>query len=212
MDIDAAIRYTKFREENLIKMISEIINIDVGDNVKFKIEKIVPIRDEDECGGLRITINFILENIRDKFHVDLVTGDPIYPDAINYKYEALIENNIYNVWAYNLETLLAEKIETILSKVETSSRMKDYYDIYLIHKLSFSKINKDILKGAIERTFKKRGFKDNVMNNLRIIEESTILQEKWLSYIGKNKYAKDLYFKEIIKCLKDFIGLIDTQK
>lgn len=212
MDIDAAIRYTKFREENLIKMISEIINIDVGDNVKFKIEKIVPIRDEDEYGGLRITINFILENIRDKFHVDLATGDPIYPDAINYKYEALIENNIYNVWAYNLETLLAEKIETILSKVETSSRMKDYYDIYLIHKFSFSKINKDILKGAIERTFKKRGFKDNVMNNLRIIEESTILQEKWLSYIGKNKYAKDLYFKEIIKCLKDFIGLIDTQK
>lgn len=212
MDIDAAIRYTKFREENLIKMISEIINIDVGDNVKFKIEKIVPIRDEDEYGGLRITINFILENIRDKFHIDLATGDPIYPDAINYKYEALIENKIYNVWAYNLETLLSEKIETILSKLETSSRMKDYYDIYLIHKFSISKINKDLLKGAVKRTFKKRNFKANIINNFKIIEESMILRENWLRYIRKNKYTKDLNFEEIIKCLKDFIELIDTQK
>ena len=154
----------------------------------------------------------MLENIRDKFHIDLATGDPIYPKAVDYKYEALIENKYYNVWSYNLETLLAEKIETILSNMETSSRMKDYYDIYLIHKFNFNKINKDILKGATERTFKKRNFKDNMLNNLKIIEESTILQEKWLSYARKNKYAKGLNLEEIIKCLRNFIELIDTKK
>ena len=211
MDIDTAIRYTEFKEENLVKMITEIINIDVKDNVKFKIEKTETIRDEDEYGGLRITINFMLENIRDKFHIDLATGDPIYPKAINYKYVALIEDKYYRVWSYNLETLLAEKIETILSKLETSSRMKDYYDIYLIHKFSLNKINKDILKGAIERTFKKRNFKGNMINNLKIIEESTILQKNWISYTRKNKYANDLNFGEIIKCLRDFIELIDTK-
>ena len=86
MDIDTAIRKAEFTEENIIKMINEIINIDVGDNVKFKIEKTEIIRDEDEYGGLRITINFMLENIKDKFHIDLATGDPIYPRLDNYRY------------------------------------------------------------------------------------------------------------------------------
>lgn len=139
MDIDTAIRKAEFTEENIIKMINEIINIDVGDNVKFKIEKTETIRDEDEYGGLRITINFMLENIKDKFHIDLATGDPIYPRPDNYRYESLIGDEVYKVWSYNLETVLAEKIETILSKLETSSRMKDYYDIYLIYKFKFDK-------------------------------------------------------------------------
>ena len=208
MDIDAAIRYTKFREENLIKMISEIINIDVGDNVKFKIEKIVPIRDEDEYGGLRITINFILENIRDKFHVDLATGDPIYPDAINYKYEALIENNIYNVWAYNLETLLAEKIETILSKVETSSRMKDYYDIYLIYSNEFETLDKDNFRKATLKTFKKRNFDADLENCLNIVKNSERLHVYWNSYARKNKFVRNVSFEDTIKCLEKFVDIL----
>ncbi len=81
MDIDAAIKRTKFTEENIIKMVTEIININVNDNVNFKIEKTEPIRDEDEYGGLRVTINFVLENIKDKFHIDMATGDPIYLGA-----------------------------------------------------------------------------------------------------------------------------------
>ncbi len=208
MDIDTAIRKTEFNEENLIKMVKEIIDIDLDDNVKFKIEKIEPIRDEDEYGGLRITINFMLENIKDKFHIDLATGDPIYPGPDDYKYESLIENEIYKVWAYNLETVLAEKIETILSKLETSSRMKDYYDIYLIYKFKFDKINKDKFKGAIERTFRKRKFNDNLIRNLNIVKESSILKNKWLSYSRKNSYARKIEFEETLKCLEQFVNII----
>ena len=142
MGINAAIRQVKFTEKNIIKMITEIINIDVDDNVKFRIAKTEPILEEDEYGGLRININFTLENMRDKFHIDIVTGDPIYPCPDDYKYESLIGNEVYKIWSYNLETVLAEKIETILNKLEASSRMKDYYDIYLIHKFKFNKINK----------------------------------------------------------------------
>lgn len=208
MDIDTAIRKTKFTEENIIKMITEIINIDVDDNVKFRIEKIEPIRDEDEYGGLRITINFTLENMRDSFHVDIATGDPINSGPDNYKYESLIGNEVYKVWSYNLETVLAEKIETILSKLEASSRMKDYYDIYLIHKFKFNKINKTKFKDAVEKTFKKRKFNADLIASLKVVKDSKILRDKWISYSRKNSYAKNLEFDENIKCLEDFVEIL----
>lgn len=208
MDIDTAIRKTNLTEENIIKMITEIIKVDVDDNVKFKVEKIEPIRTEDKYHGLRITINFNLENIRDKFHVDIATGDPIYPEPADFKYESIIGNEIYKVWSYNLETVLAEKIETILSKLETSSRMKDYYDIYLIHKFQFNKINKTKFRGAVEKTFENREFNADLITNLNIIKESRILRTKWLRYARKNNYARDLNFEETIKCLEDFIEIL----
>ena len=98
MDIDTAIRKAEFNKENIIKMLEEIINIDIEDNAKFEINKTEPIREEDEYGGLRVTINFMLENIRDRFHVDIATGDPIYPGPDDYKYESLIGNEVYKVW------------------------------------------------------------------------------------------------------------------
>ena len=208
MDIDTAIRKTKFTEENLIVMINEIISIDVGDNVKFKIEKTELIREEDEYGGLRITINFMLENIKDKFHIDLATGDPIYPRPDNYKYESLIGDEIYKVWSYNLETILAEKIETILSKLETSSRMKDYYDIYLIYKFKFDTISKEKFRGSVEKTFKKRKFDADLMTNLSIVKESKVLRERWLSYSRKNSYARDVEFEETLECLEKLIDIL----
>ena len=208
MDIDTAIRKTKFTEENIIKMITKIINIDIDDNVKFEIEKIEPIRDEDEYGGLRITINFMLENMKDSFHIDIATGDPIYPCPDDYKYESLIENEVYKVWSYNLETVLAEKIETILGKLEVSSRMKDYYDIYLIHKFKFNKINKTKFRGAVEKTFKKRNFNADLIASLKVVKDSKILKDKWVSYSRKNSYAKNIEFDETIKCLEDFLGIL----
>lgn len=208
MDIDTAIRKTEFTEENLIVMINEIISIDVGDNVKFKIEKTELIREEDEYGGLRITINFMLENIKDKFHIDLATGDPIYPRPDNYKYESLIGDEIYKVWSYNLETILSEKIETILSKLETSSRMKDYYDIYLIYKFKFDTINKEKFRGSVEKTFKKRKFDADLMTNLSIVKESKVLRERWLSYSRKNSYARDVEFEETLECLEKLIDIL----
>lgn len=208
MDIDTAIRKTEFTEENLIVMINEIISIDVGDNVKFKIEKTELIREEDEYGGLRITINFMLENIKDIFHIDLATGDPIYPRPDNYKYESLIGDEIYKVWSYNLETILAEKIETILSKLETSSRMKDYYDIYLIYKFKFDTINKEKFRGSVEKTFKKRKFDADLMTNLSIVKESKVLRERWLSYSRKNSYARDVEFEETLECLEKLIDIL----
>lgn len=209
MDIDTAIRKAEFTEDNLIKMVTEIINIDVDDNVKFKFEKCMPIRDEDEYGGLRIVISFQLENIKDKFHIDLATGDPIFPGPDNYKYESLIGNEVYKVWSYNIETVLAEKIETVLSKLDTTSRMKDYYDIYLIYKFKFDKVDKEKFKKAIDKTFKRREFNSDLMTNYNIIKDSVFLKDSWTNYSRKNSYAKNVNFEETLECLKKFIDILN---
>lgn len=208
IDIDAAIRKAKFTEDNLLKMITEIINVDVDDNVVFKINETSSIRDEDEYGGLRVTIDFQLENVKDKFHIDMATGDPIYPRPDSYNYKSLIEKKTYQVWTYTAETVLAEKLETILNKLDTSSRMKDYYDIYLIHKFKFNKINKTKFRGAVEKTFKKRNFNTDLITSLKVVKDSKILKDKWTSYSRKNSYAKNIEFDETIKCLEDFIEIL----
>ena len=192
-------------------MVKEIISMDIDDNVKFKIEKVATIRDENEYGGFRITINFSLGNIKDSFHIDIVTGDSIYAGLDYYRYKSLIGNEVYKIWSYNLETVLAEKIETILSRLETSSRMKDYYDIYLIYKFKFSEINKSKFRIAIEKTFEKRKFSADLILNLNIIKDSKLLNDKWLSYSRKNSYARNIRFEETIKCLAEFIEIITLE-
>lgn len=210
IDIDTAIQNTELDKENIKNIINEILNIDTNDNVIFLLEEITSIREEDEYGGLRVTVIFKLDNIKDKFHIDIATGDPIYPGPKYYNYQTLINNKEYKVLTYSIETILAEKIETILSKLEKSSRMKDYYDIYMIYKFEFERINKNNLKIAIEKTFKKRNFNQNPIKNIEIIKSSEILKIKWKSYTLKNKYAKNIDFNETIKCLEQFIKIIDV--
>lgn len=210
IDIDTAIQNTELDKKNIKNIINEILNIDTNDNVIFLLEEITSIREEDEYGGLRVTVIFKLDNIKDKFHIDIATGDPIYPGPKYYNYQTLINNKEYKVLTYSIETILAEKIETILSKLEKSSRMKDYYDIYMIYKFEFERINKNNLKITIEKTFKKRNFNQNPIKNIEIIKSSEILKIKWKSYTLKNKYAKNIDFNETIKCLEQFIKIIDV--
>ena len=208
IDIDAAIRKAEFTEDNLLKMITEIINVDVDDNVVFKINETSSIRDEDEYGGLRVTIDFQLENVKDKFHIDMATGDPIYPRPDSYNYKSLIEKKTYQVWTYTTETVLAEKLETILNKLDTSRRMKDYYDIYLIYKFKFAELNKENFMMAVKKTFEKRKFQGNLIGSLNVIKQSSILKEKWSNYARKNNYAREIEFEEILAFLEEFINIL----
>lgn len=208
MDIDTAITKTKFTEENIIKMIEEIIQVNVDDNVILNIEKIGTIRDEDEYGGLRITLRFHLDEYNDSFHIDVATGDPIYPGPNDYGYESLIENEKYNVWAYSIETILAEKIETIFSRLEISSRMKDYYDIYLIYNNEFQTLNKDNFRKAIEKTFNKRNFNGDLEKCLDIVKNSERLNMYWNSYVRKNKFVGNVSFDDTIECLEKIVKVL----
>lgn len=212
MDIDTAITKAEFTDENIIAMIEEIIAIDVDDGVNLSISNTSQIREEDEYGGLRITLLFRLESYKDSFHIDIATGDPIYPGPSDYGYQSLIGNEKYKVWAYSIETILSEKIETIFSKLETSSRMKDYYDIYLIYNNEYTSLNKDNFCKAAQKTFKKRGFNGNLKNGLEIIRNSEVLAKYWDAYIRKNKFTSAITFEDTIKCLEVFVDILTSSE
>ena len=146
-----------------------------------------------------------LYEIKEKIHIDIATGDPITPKEISYKYKILLDNKVLTVWAYNIETVLAEKIETILNRLEVNGRMRDFYDIYLIYTKEWEKINKEILKKAIKKTFDKRSFRGDIIENLTIIKYSKVLRNRWEKYANKYNYAKNIEFDEIIKCLENII-------
>ena len=161
MDIDIAFRNANFNEKAIINMIKEIISIETGDNAKIEFLGISPIRGDDEYGGFRIELLTKIDNIKEKFHIDIATGDPITPKEINYKYKPLLKDNYINLWAYNIETVLAEKLETILSRAELNGRIRDFYDVYLIYTKDWDNVNMKNLKQAVEVTFKKREYTGN---------------------------------------------------
>lgn len=211
MDIDTAIVKTPFTEENIKKILEEIIMINISDNVTFGHINILSIRDGDEYGGYRAIINIKLDNIRESFQIDIAAGDPITPSAVKYKYLPVISDKPISLWAYNIETVLAEKLETILSRAEASSRTRDYYDIYLIIKMNFDKINLDHLKQVVKKTFEKREYNGDIKNTLIIIKDSKILKLRWESYSKKYDYASNICYEEIIKCLEEISSIITSE-
>lgn len=201
MDIDAAFKDAIFTKENILKMLEEIITIDLEDNITFSISDISLIRQEDRYGGYRFEIISKLENIREIFSLDIATGDPITPKEISYSYKTLFDDKVIKVWAYNIETVLAEKLETVLSRGELNGRMKDFYDIYLIYNLYYDKINLLDLKNAVNKTFSKRGYSGTISVAMDVIRNSKMLKLRWNSYARKNGYIKEIKFDEVLNTL-----------
>jgi len=208
MDIDAAFKNANFDEETIISMIKEIISIDVNDNANLNYLGIEPIRDEDEYGGFRIVILVEFENIKEKFHLDIATGDPITPKEIKYNYKPILGADYVKLWAYNIETVLSEKLETILNRLELNGRMRDYYDVYLIYKKDWENINIEHFRKAIENTFSKREYTRDVYDDLNKIKTSVSLKRRWAIYKNKYDYAKDIAFEDILICLEEIISVV----
>ena len=208
MDIDTAFMNANFNEKTIVKMIKEIVSIEMDDNAKLSYLGISPIRDEDEYGGFRVDIQIEIDNIKEKFHIDIATGDPITPKEINYKYKPILGDRYVKLWAYNIETVLAEKIETILSRVELNGRMRDFYDIYLIYTKDWDNVNLEDFVKAIEKTFYKREYVGEPLLALDLIMDSDILKERWKSYQKRYEYARNTDFDEILICLEKIINVI----
>lgn len=205
MDIDTAFRNASFDEETIIKMINEIVSIKIDDNAKLSYLGIESIRDEDEYGGFRVTIQVEYETMKQSFHIDIATGDPITPKEIRYKYLPLLGDYYVDLYAYNMETVLAEKIETMLNRLELNGRTRDFYDIYLIYKKEWRSINIDHFRKAIDKTFTKRKYNGNPFETLDIIRNSEILKERWNKYQRSFSYAEGIEFEDIMNCLEIMI-------
>lgn len=202
MDIDTAFRNANFNEETIVKMMKEIASIEIGDNAKLTYLGITPIRDEDEYGGFRVNIQVELENVKEKFHIDIATGDLITPKEIRYKYLPLLGYYYIDLYAYNMETVLAEKIETILSRSELNGRMRDFYDIYLIYTRYWDKININNFRKAIDNTFHKREYVGEPFITIDVLRDSDLVRSKWRIYQRKYEYAKDIDFDNILDCIE----------
>lgn len=212
MDIDTAFRNAKFNEKTIVKMINEIISIEINDNAKLYYLGVAPIKDDDEYGGFRIDIRVELDSIKETFHIDIVTGDPITPKEIKYKYKPILGENYVDLLAYNIETILAEKIETILNRAELNGRMRDFYDVYLIFTKDFKNINVDNFRKAAYKTFSKREYTGDPLTTINLLRDSKLISSRWKIYQKKYEYAQDIDFDDILNCIEKMINIITFEK
>jgi len=202
MDMDATIRGIAFSEEALEKAMKAILAWPVDDGVTMTLKGFENIRDESEYPGIRVSIEAVLDKTRQVMKVDITTGDKITPQAVEYSFKLLFENRSISILAYNLETVLAEKLETILSRSTTSTRMRDYYDVYILTTLREQDISWDLFSEAFKNTAEKRGSYARLLetghDNMWEIEQSQVLAELWSRYQQKNSYAADLTWMQVI--------------
>jgi len=211
LDIDTTIIGFDLNKENLKQILDEIISIDINDGVSFELEMIKDIRDEAEYSGYRATLNGKFNTISQKFKVDISTGDIITPKEIEYNFKLLFEDRKIEILAYNLETILSEKFEGVISKGVANTRARDYYDIFILEKFQKQNIDSNVLKQAIKNTFGERGttyYLENMDKQLDDIENSEDLKEIWSNYQNKFPYAKDISYEETIRAIKEIAKLI----
>ena len=207
-DIDTAIKDANFTKENIEEMIKIIISIDINDGALIDFVEIDNIREEDQYGGFRVVLNVKVGTIRENFQIDIAIGDPITPSPIIYKYRSILGDNYVNVWAYNIETVIAEKLETILRRAEANSRIRDYYDLYLIYTKGWKKVNIRNLRKAVIKTFQKRNYNGDIDETISILKESEIIKKHWNLYKKKYDYASNIDYNEIIKCIEEIAKVI----
>ena len=201
MDMDTCIKGIELTDEQLYEVLQEILNIDVGDNVSFEIKNSKPIREEDTYGGLRYNIVAKFDNIKVDLSIDIATGDLITPHAIEYDYKMMFEDRNLKIMTYNIESIIAEKFQTVISRGILNSRMKDYYDLYYL--ITYKEFSKENLKNAIIKTFNKRNTDIESINKvIDEIEKSEFVKELWISYSEKYQYARCLEFKNVINSIK----------
>lgn len=208
-DMDISIKGIDVSKEKMLAVLNEILSIDINDKVKFKIVNITDIREDDEYGGNKYHLVGKLENLKVALEIDISTGDEITPRELNYEYHSLFENKKIYIESYNIESILVEKIETILRRGKYNARMKDYYDIYFFLSKLKSEINVNIFRQALENTIMQRGSSEYLKDYYKILEElltNDRIHKNWNTYKSKTKYAENIDFDDIIKILVTFLN------
>ena len=199
MDIDTTIKGIPVTIVDMERTITEISNIDLDDNVKFRIKKVSEIMDAAEYSGIRFSMDALLDGAVIPLKIDISTGDVITPREIDYSYKLMFEDRTIPIMTYPIETVLAEKLETVISRSITNTRMRDFYDIHIL--LKSQNIDADILALALERTAKKRGnfnLLENAESVLKVVKSDEDMKRLWDIYQKKFKYAGEYTWDEVI--------------
>lgn len=210
-DMDTTITGIDVSKEKVMKILNEILSIDINDSVKFDLINITDIRQEDEYGGNKYHIVGKFGNLKVNLEIDISTGDKVTPRQLKFKYPLTFEDRSILINSYNVETILSEKIETVLRRGRFNSRMKDFYDIYYFLKYLKNDMDMNILKMAIKNTFDSRDslsyFKDykEIMNSIRYSE---LMIKQWKIYSNKYNYANNISFNDILDMLEKFLNIL----
>ena len=207
MDIDTTVKNLSVNESEISKTLSYICSISADDDFTFVFDRVEPIREDDEYQGLRAFLFADYEAMRGTLTIDITTGDSIYPDVSRRKITRCFDKDALDVFSYPLETVLAEKIETIITRGILNTRPRDFYDVYILTKIQG--YNAETLRKAIFATAEHRGTKAimeaETINRLAVIENSSELQSQWAKYQKKFPYAKDITYQETVNAVKEVI-------
>ena len=213
LDMDATIKGFDLEKDNLENILNEIFNIDLDDGVTFEFRGIKEIRQEDEYGGYRVSLDAKFDKLVVPMKLDITTGDVITPKEIKYKFDLLFEERSIEILDYNMETVIADKFETIISRNVDTTRARDFYDIYILWTTQQKNFDKKSLKQAIIKKFEYRGSVDklnNIDEIVEVIKESEALKEHWKNYQGKFSYAKDISYEDTVKELMEIVDVIKS--
>lgn len=201
MDMDTTIKGIALKEDRIKEILEEILDINVDDGIRFEIKDISYIREEDKYENFRISLIANVGKNQNPMKIDITTGDAITPREIEYAYPCIFSKKDIKIMAYPLETILAEKYETIIRRNITTTRMRDFYDLYTLYKLKKDDIDYEVLKEAVKRTSNRRGSQEMMKDYEKIIEdikEDSYLRSLWDVYLKENKYIGDLSFDKVV--------------
>lgn len=205
MDVDTTIKGVDVNISSVEQMIQNLIKIPLEDGVLFQVKSINSIMDEAEYPGIRVSMQALFDGTKTPLKIDISTGEVITPGAIQYSYKLMFEDRYIQLLSYNLETVLAEKLETIVRRHLTNTRMRDFYDIYILKKLYESEISKPLLQDALEATAQIRGSTELLSHaelSLNEIENSDDMRKRWLSYQSHYEYAQNISWDAVMEAVK----------
>ena len=206
MDMDTTVTGIDMKEDEIQRIITEILSIDVGDGIKFEFTKIEPIREDDDYNNFRAYFVAHYGKIANEMKLDITTGDVITPSAIDYSYKTILDSDEIEVKAYNRETIIAEKYETIIRRNIGTTRARDFYDLYMFYNLYQDAIDYDVLKTAVNKTSQKRGSEEEMAEWMDICDEMSqdlTLKSLWENYRNNNSYSKETSFEDVIKAVRE---------
>lgn len=211
MDIDTSMKNLNLSAEDALRVVNQVKDIDLDDGVSFEVKDVSNIMDEMEYPGIRVTMNANVGRLITPLKIDISTGDVITPRAIEFNYDLLLEDRSISLWSYNLETILAEKLQTVLARGILNTRMRDFYDIRMLVDTYEDKVNKAVLKDAFAATCKKRGtdhLQEQAEEIIKIIEANEQLQVLWRAYQKKYSYAADIDYASVISGVRKLMDWI----
>jgi len=214
MDLDATVKGANVNVEEIENLISAIVSVPIDDGVKFQLKSISEIMDEAEYPGIRVSMTTTFDGVVTPLKIDISTGDAITPREVRYSFKLMLEDRSIDIWAYNLETVLAEKLETIITRTTTNTRMRDFYDIYILDQLHGNTLNRQTLYDALLATAKKRGTERHLaeaMDVLNEVESSPVMQKLWESYRRKFSYAADLEWNIIMRAVRSLYAFCEKE-